>query len=378
MSKKVGIVTLPLVSNYGGILQCLALNFVLRKLGYKVTLIDIKPRPPVIKGIILNILSRCPFQNIKGIREQYVKEKKNENTISKYINNRTGKITDSSGLEKAFNNLDLDAVIVGSDQVWRYEYINNDMYAAYFLNFVKEKKCKKISYAASFGVDNWNHENKRSVTQKLLSQFDAISVREISGVQICNNEFAVKNVEHVLDPTMLDLTFYDELLDGVNEKKEFDKKYLLKYVLDEKDIADNISLLINKKYGLSNEVNILGKGKNYSIEEWVLAFKKATYIVTDSFHGMVFSILFNKNFIVIGNKSRGLSRFVSLLGKLDLLDRLFYPEEIINNKRLIEILHKDIDYCNVNELIKNWRGNPIRFLKTNLNEISYNIFIDND
>ncbi|EFJ9992709.1 polysaccharide pyruvyl transferase family protein [Escherichia coli] len=367
MSKKVGIVTLPLVSNYGGILQCLALNFVLRKLGYKVTLIDIKPRPPVIKGIILNILSRCPFQNIKGIREQYVKEKKNENTISKYINNRTGKITDSSGLEKAFNNLDLDAVIVGSDQVWRYEYINNDMYAAYFLNFVKEKKCKKISYAASFGVDNWNHENKRSVTQKLLSQFDAISVREISGVQICNNEFAVKNVEHVLDPTMLDLTFYDELLDGVNEKKEFDKKYLLKYVLDEKDIADNISLLINKKYGLSNEVNILGKGKNYSIEEWVLAFKKATYIVTDSFHGMVFSILFNKNFILIGNKSRGLSRFVSLLGKLDLLDRLFYPEEIINNKRLIEILHKDIDYCNVNELIKNWRGNSIRFLKTNLN-----------
>lgn len=363
MNKKIGLLTLPLIANYGGILQCLSLTYVLKKMGHEVKLINIRPSIKQPKGFIVYILARCPFQNIRGIRESFIKEKQNKATINRYINNHSERIKNLNQLKEEARTFDLDAVIVGSDQVWRYDYINNDMYSAYFLEFCENKACKRISYAASFGVDQWKHEGKRQVTKSLLEKFDAISVRENSGIEICRKEFSIKSVSHVLDPTMLDLTFYDDLLSECIEKH--DEDYILKYVLDEKDSAKTIALYIKDKLQIPSVKDIHDNNKFYTLAEWVQAFKNAKYVVTDSFHGMVFAIIFNKNFVAIGNKSRGLSRFVSLLNVLGLKERFIYPEEA---KDLVkaDILSKDINYDEVNDIIQIWRKKSLDFLINSL------------
>ncbi|HCC6297049.1 TPA: polysaccharide pyruvyl transferase family protein, partial [Citrobacter amalonaticus] len=99
MSKKIGLLTLPLISNYGGILQCLSLTFVLKKMGHDVTLIDIRPALNPTRRFLLYILARCPFQNIRGIRERFIKEKQNKKTIKKYINKHTKKIENLNQLK---------------------------------------------------------------------------------------------------------------------------------------------------------------------------------------------------------------------------------------------------------------------------------------
>ncbi|EML4684029.1 polysaccharide pyruvyl transferase family protein [Citrobacter amalonaticus] len=364
MSKKIGLLTLPLISNYGGILQCLSLTFVLKKMGHDVTLIDIRPALNPTRRFLLYILARCPFQNIRGIRERFIKEKQNKKTIKKYINKHTKKIENLNQLKNESKTLVLDAMIVGSDQVWRYDYINNDMYSAYFLDFYEGEKCKKISYAASFGVDVWKHEDKRQLTRSLLKQFDAISVREDTGVDICRNEFSIESVIHVLDPTMLDLSFYDDLLSEHSPNQ--DTGYLLKYILDEKETASVFSSIIKDKREINSEKDIHDDNKYYTLAEWVQRFKNAEYVVTDSFHGMVFSIIFNKNFIAIGNKSRGLSRFISLLTLLGLKERLVYPEDIKSGTDLTNVLSNDIDYVRVNEIVEVWRKKSLNYLADSL------------
>ncbi|WFX02984.1 polysaccharide pyruvyl transferase family protein [Citrobacter braakii] len=362
MNKKIGLLTLPLIANYGGILQCLSLTFVLRKMGYEVTLIDIRPSLKPTKRFLLYILARLPFQNIRGIREKFFKEKQNKETIQKYINKYTKKIENIDEFKNESKKLVLDAIIVGSDQVWRYDYINNDMYSAYFLDFYDGKK---ISYAASFGVDVWKHEDRRQLTKSLLEQFDAISVREDTGIDICRDEFSIESVVHVLDPTMLDLSFYDDLLSSHSSNHE--AGYLLKYILDEKETARVYSSIVKDNLGIVSEKDIHGDNKYYTLAEWVQAFKNAEYVITDSFHGMVFSIIFNKNFIAIGNKSRGLSRFISLLTLVGLEERLVYPEDITSSNTLSNVLLNDIDYSRVNKIVEAWREKSLNYLANSLN-----------
>lgn len=360
MNKKIGLLTLPLIANYGGILQCLSLTFVLRKMGHEVTLIDIRPSLKPTRRFLLYVLARLPFQNIRGIRERFIKEKQNKETIHKYINKYTKKIENIDEFKNESKKLVLDAMIVGSDQVWRYDYINNDMYSAYFLDFYDDEKCKKISYAASFGVDCWKHEDRRQLTKSLLEQFDAISVREDTGVDICRDEFSIESVAHVLDPTMLDLSFYDDLLSANSSNHE--TGYLLKYILDEKETAKVYSSIVKDNLGIMSEKDIHGDNKYYTLAEWVQAFKNAEYVITDSFHGMVFSIIFNKNFIAIGNKSRGLSRFISLLTLVGLEERLVYPENITSSSTLSNVLLKNIDYLRVNKIVETWREKSLNYL----------------
>lgn len=360
MNKKIGLLTLPLIANYGGILQCLSLTYVLRKMGHEVTLIDIRPSLKPTRRFLLYILARLPFQNIRGIRERFIKEKQNKEIIHKYINKYTKKIKNIDEFKNEIKILVLDAMIVGSDQVWRYDYINNDMYSAYFLDFYDGEKCKKISYAASFGVDFWKHEDRRQLTKSLLEKFDAISVREDKGIDICRDEFSIESVAHVLDPTMLDLSFYNDLLSMHSSNPE--TGYLLKYILDEKETARVCSSIVKDNLGIVSEKDIHGDNKCYTLAEWVQAFKNAEYVITDSFHGMVFSIMFNKNFIAIGNKSRGLSRFISLLTLLGLEERLIYPENITSSNTLSNILIKNIEYSRVNKVVEAWREKSLNYL----------------
>jgi hypothetical protein len=361
--KRVGILTLTPNSNYGGILQSVALYKYLESQGYHVTLINkkfvIKSK---FKMFFLSILQRIPGQNIKNFRYHYLKEKALSETINKLMPNKSTKIFDTKGFRYLISEEKYDAVIVGSDQVWRYKYINDGSYNCYFLDFPKLNKTKKISYAASFGIDFWEETQNIDEVSIMLKDFDFISVREQSGVDVCANEFNVM-AEHVLDPTMLmGPEFYKEIL-GIEESE--DKNVLCSYILDRDENKLKLISEISNKNKL--KVTDLGKmnsnGDFYTIKDWVSTIKDSKFVITDSFHGMVFSIIFNKQFIVIGNKKRGLARFESLLSKFGLSGRIL---ELENLEVGLTLVNTVIDYNLVNEIVEREKLFSFNFLKKSI------------
>ena len=213
---------------------------------------------------------------------------------------------------------DTEAIIVGSDQVWRpkYNYRIEDM----FLKFAEKLPVRRIAYAASFGVDNWEYTSKQTFEcAALAKKFDAISVREESGVKLCKEHLGV-DATWVLDPTLL-LT-KEDYESICRDTPVCNEKYIAVYVLDENE---NVTAtyekesaargLVVKKFHADSESTL-------TVPEWLAMFRDASFVVTDSFHGTVFSIICGKEFKCIYNEGRGAARFESLLnlynsGKLE-------------------------------------------------------------
>lgn len=316
---KIGIVTHPLCNNYGGILQNYALQYVIKKLGHEVKTIDFAYRTPytryilsICKQILIGVIN---LRKPQIPQRPHVIHKRNlqmDVFVNKYIKTTEIVHSYSSQLIKREH---FDAVIVGSDQVWRpqYNYYIEDM----FLKFVPSQT-KKIAYGASFGVDMWEYDKDLEIRcKKLISRFSSVSVREKSGVELCR-EFLSTEAQWVLDPTIL--AGQSAYLPLIN--KYSGKPYLFAYILD---ITKQKIEYINSIAQLNNlEVKICSAemGANLSIEEWLSAIVNSTKIITDSFHGTVFSIIFHKDFYSIVNKQRGGTRFNSLLSSLNLEDRM--------------------------------------------------------
>ena len=211
--------------------------------------------------------------------------------------------------------------IVGSDQVWRNWGFDPIEY--YFLKFVKNKNARKIAFAASFGVDSLADANidekKAKELRGLAKEFDAISMREESGVKILRKDWDIK-AKSVLDPTML-LTKddYSKLVDDCGMQLG-EIGPLFSYILDFderiEDFIKNTAENMEYKYHLKKEEQM------GPVEQWLKGFRDAELVITDSFHGVVFSIINNVDFIVIGNEGRGLARITSLLEMFGIEDRL--------------------------------------------------------
>lgn len=355
--KKIGILTLGLKDNYGGILQAIALYVFLKKNGFDPILIRKYRYESRLKNLLRRFFEMMPIQNFRGIRLTNIKFKENLQFWSKYIDNQTQIFTKKDQVsEYACKNL--DAVIVGSDQVWRYSYINDGAYDVFFLNF--EFSGKKIAYAASFGINKWEQPKYNSDIHNYLLDFDSISVREQSGVEICKQSFNIDNVSWVLDPTLLiGADFFKDMIK--NEKNE--KYDSIDYILDRNEQKIKIIDGINEKYKNISNVNLLTESSTLSIAEWVSKFSCTKMVVTDSFHGMVFSILFEKEFFVIVNKERGADRFISLCKELDLLDRLID----ISDENLDLDLIRPLDYMRINNNLKELRKASREFLIRSLN-----------
>src|SRR5690606_243089 len=207
--KKIGLLTMPLIDNYGGIIQIKALYHFLNSNGFKAYLIDKKYNIPFYKNLIKKILSHNPFYKIYDFNKYTARRlylRNINNFIADEFENKTKEIFNVPALIKESKKF--DTIIVGSDQVWRYAYVKKDL-DVYFLDFVSNNQ-KKISYAASFGVDFWEGDlnTKKNVTNYLKS-FNAISLREDSGVKIVES-MVDKEAKQVLDPTFLpDISFYN-------------------------------------------------------------------------------------------------------------------------------------------------------------------------
>lgn len=265
---------------------------------------------------------------------------------------------------------DIDAIVVGSDQIWRMLYFKSMWFtkraANAFLAFTAGWNIKRIAYAASFGNNNPEiPEGEIEDCKQAISKFDAVSVREKNGVKICKDLFGI-DAKWVLDPTMLlQLSDYIKLIG--NKKDENSHGMLMSYVLDEyPEVAELRSKIAKEKNLKVNISNVADNGSDKSgvlpqppVEHWLQSFLDADYIINDSFHACVFSILFHKQFTVYGNKDRGMERFTSLLSMFGLEDRL------VTNVNEYKPL-PDIDYTKVDKILNEKRKEAVVFLKNNL------------
>ena len=353
---KIAILTQPLRTNLGGILQNYALQIVLRKLGHEPITIDYDCRYPKwrrmmgrLKSILTGTRHHIEFPHYgRSGQENLNRFIHNKMTMTKPVDVPSKEIIDM---------INPDAIIVGSDQVWApacnvpIDYLGN-----MFLDFVFDFKGKRIAYAASFGSGEWTYTPKwTEKCSRLAKKFDTISVREESGVKLCRENLGVK-AKHVLDPTLLLTTEeYKTLLPKPQKQSDYLFAYILDISAEKRTFLKNVA----DRFGL----RLVIKGANDdlkwedSIEGWLSDIRSASFVVTDSFHGSVFSIQFHRPFLSIINNKRGADRFTSLLGKLGLLDRL------INERAKIEDINMEINWQIVEDRLKVEREISMFFLK---------------
>lgn len=354
----IAILTQPIKANYGGVLQNFALQTVLRKLGHNPITIDYRDSSP-LWFYVLQTIKTCFFFFIPSCRRKFTSyrnvEKRDDkimNFVRKYI-----RLTDEEYLrykKSVIKKNSINAIIVGSDQVWRPVYNPNCLYDMY-LNFVKNINITKIAYAASFGVDVWEYNNKQWLKCKLLvKQFKAVSVREKSGIEMCRTKLEV-DAKEVLDPTLLlNRKEYEKTCSCVPINRE---RYVCCYLLD----VDNNKMTLIENFAKKNNLSVVcfsaHEKLECTVEEWLAMFRDAAFVITDSFHGTVFSIIFHKDFYSLINKERGGTRFISLLSKFGLEKRLITEIPDINNP---------INWGAVEIKKKKWQEKSLKFLSYGL------------
>lgn len=356
---RVGIVTQPLEMNYGGILQNWALQQEVKRLGHEPITIDAYERysTPHYAYNCMRVWWHRQLGKKWGYPSRYHGATRSA-TTGRFIEENIVKTRVMWDYKRSVvRRYRMEALIVGSDQVWRREYCAShltDMYLA----FAKGLPVKRVAYAASFGVDEWSYTPEQTeACAALLRQFDAVSVREESGVDLCREHLGVE-AQCVLDPTLLlSAEDYEVIVDKEHEAGD---PYLAVYCLDRTPEKEEFFSEIAKQRGLVVRYFSTGWKSKLTVGQWLAMFKNASMVVTDSFHGTVFSILFGKEFYTLCNPHRGNSRMLSLLGKLGLEDR------IISDTEPAEPVTSDIHWKDVWAHLDEQRQLSIDFLTSNL------------
>jgi len=376
VKRKIGILTQPLHDNYGGLLQAYALSQKLEELGHRPVIIN---RGFGYPGSLRKLMSELKQKILGSGRYVPTLSEKvviSEHTLAfrkKYFPNLTNEILTNVKMME-LNGGGYDAYVVGSDQCWRPRY--SPCLSNYFFDFARgQSHIKRIAYAASFGTSEWEFTPEQTqICRELIKKFDAVSVREDSAVNLCFKYLERKNVVHVLDPTMLwDRFFYDEVVG--DEQIHSSGGNLKAYILDKTEEKSDLTKYLENKLDLKAfevmPLKRLGKERPQNLLDyqypsplqWLKGYQEAKFVVTDSFHGIVFAILYNVPFLAIGNQQRGMARFSSLLKMFDLENRLI---EEISTKKVDEILDNPIKWNKVNTILKAKRQESIDFLKQNL------------
>lgn len=373
---KVSILTQPLGHNYGGLLQAYAMQVYLRKIGCEVETLDRRMPNNWVKWHILNMV-RLALGKIKSLPSEKKKAfvfRHLERFRDRYIKLSKPIFTEKQ-LRKYYKKNHFDIALVGSDQVWRPRY--SPSLFNFYLDFLDDvaPKIRRISYAASFGVDDWEYSPRETkICKDLIKKFDAISVRENSGVALCRDHFEVEAV-CMADPTLLlDAYDYAQLISDADQIKTEGKTlcYFLDTSSQKEKIADKVAQMLGlKRYSIipSNKMTEvtardLALCQYLSVEQWLAGIKNAAFVVTDSFHGCVFSIIFNKPFIAVGNSARGLARFHSLLEDFGLTERLVMSDVSFNTN----LTKTPINWCEVNRIREEKAEWSNRYLYSNIIE----------
>lgn len=375
---KIGIMTFWWSEdNYGQLLQCYALQKYLRDQGHDAYLIRYDPRHDFKKSpLFLRIFKAFnPFKlynyikQQKNIQNSLIEQRENPRNFEEFRNKyiiQSEKIYTSYEQLKEFPP-EADMYIVGSDQVWCWSLFPlkrcSNLINAFFLNF-GSSQIRRVSYAASWGSDSISDEYKNIITP-LLARFNNISVRETIGVELCRL-CGVENAVCIPDPTFLLSTsvYYNELASLVKKDNE---KFIFVYMLNNGyDFnLEHLFVWAKKKHMSIKYVtgnNLVDKyDKLYpTINEWLSLIKNAEYVISNSFHCSVFSILANKKFAVVplsGHKIGLNSRMISLFELCNIQNRFLYNENF-------EIL--DIGYTCDLSIVQNKAED---FIKDVINEV---------
>ncbi|MCD8284740.1 MAG: polysaccharide pyruvyl transferase family protein [Prevotellaceae bacterium] len=371
---KIAIITLAPRKNYGNTLQAFALQTVLERMGHEAFILDSKKqhshpwRIPLLyckRFLDYYILHKPKAPRVLWEREQSVIRQHFNSFMDRHLHFRYIRTTDS------LKPSDFEAYVVGSDQVWRPRYakaiINKKKIAPFYLDFAEHWRVKRVAYAVSFGTDAWEYSpEETSRCAQLAKLFDAVSVREASAAELCRKYLGVQ-ATHLLDPTML-LTAddYDALWKANGTPPA--EGSLFYYILDESEEKMALVRRIAEETGTRPfSVNmsyysrtVPASERKYSPpEQWLRSFHDASFVVTDSFHGCVFSILYGKQFVVYGNEKRGMSRFHSLLALFGIEDRLVYSLSQYSPL-------PPIDYSQVRQRLAQMRQLSMNFLRESL------------
>lgn len=355
--KKIALLNLQVDANFGGHLQRYALISTLQKMGCEVEHLNTRfpsSKKSVMKQLKggLKRLLLYPYYAIKRNAEYkplrlfkyYIQhEPVTEAFYNQYIPH-TNRIYSKEELTRY---TDYDYFVVGSDQVWRSSMAAVSGLFTYLFDYLPDDK-KRIAYGASLGTDKSELTDEEIVRfRDLYAKFKAVSVREKSGLDLLAS-YGCKQpkAEWVLDPTLL-LTKedYSATIDaGQTTPLQAD---IFCYVLDLEEKKSEAIMRIAQEKGMS--YHIWHKTEHYTVEQWLRSFRDAKMVITDSYHGLVFSLIFNKQFMLLRNDYRGNARFESIVEQLGVaLDK------------------EQQDYSAINMAIAQSREQSLLFLKSSL------------
>ena len=313
---KIGLLTYHYSANIGAVMQAYATCRALQELGHEVVIVDIRQPEDNHSGLVKLIADVANFKRDRDLRK--FRSMHYPPLTRRYLS------VDSLRLDPPR----VDCLLVGSDQTWNLD-ISKEMAMAYFLDFGDER-IRRMSYASSFGRDSWPENSPVTKgVQKALTRFQHLSVREATGLDILAHTFGLDGTL-VVDPTML-FADYQELTGPIPEKNE-----LVCYKLERnqafytgieavKQMAGMPARLLNNSYPV--------KGFRYTcppgVSEWIRRLGGARMVLTDSFHGTVFSLLYQRNFVAVMNKNGRDSRILDLLKAVGLQSRAFESMETL-------------------------------------------------
>ena len=347
---KIALLTIWHEKNYGAEMQTYATVKALQQLGHKVEVISYRlgePEHPTAKQKVVFFLNSLTIQ-----------EHKFQKFWNKYI--PSGRYY-ASLKELQENPPKADLYLVGSDQVWNPVLTKNKA-ATYFLDFGSEN-IRRASYASSFGTDKWLGDDVLTkLARNRLNQMEMISTREKSGVKILKDVFGIDAI-NVLDPTLLHKG-YDELTGEIKEKNTL-AFYPLSGFPELEQYCKKLAAELGLDFVNINKMEYLIRRVVWNrpgVEEWVRSIAEARFVVTPSFHGFAFSLIYHKPFVVIQNHNGGpvKTRIMSLLEQLGLEDRFFTS---IEDFKKSDILQKPVDYEAVDRKLAELREVSYNFLR---------------
>ena len=340
---KIATMTFHWTGNYGAVLQAYALQKYLLLRGADAQIIDYVPRRVELSKFFLALKKRDRlfFKKRKLLRSFCKQELKL--TKKTYRNNRA-----------LFQCADrYDAVICGSDQIWNESFTNGaegKPTYSYFLNFIG-KNTKKIAYAVSFGTPKLAQETQKNIAP-YVKTFDRIAVREISGKEILARMGVEATV--TVDPTLL-LTAQDYR--SLFENRDFaPAQKVFSYILHEgQTMAQKVCHLVQRYFG---ECEQDGNELYIDLRQWLHDLANAEFVVTNSFHGAVFALIFHRPFVLLPVEKSGMNdRIQTLMSAFDLCDRIVTSEEAAE-----AVVQKPIDWEKVDARLLDLRANSEQFL----------------
>ena len=352
---KAGILNVQWLNNYGAVLLAYAMQKLLDRIGVENEVIDFRPCELDENGEIPSI-----HKEEKGSSKGKVRK---FGEFRKKFLRSSVPLIGKDGADK----LGYDAFIVGSDTVWTPLCFDDVQGEVYFLDFAKKLDAKKIAWAASIGTDNENDLNAiKERLKERLNNFDSISVRERETVSFLR-ELTGRKIEHCIDPVlMLDKEDYYDILPENTEHKQ---KYIYMFTFDNVEEAYKTANELSKKTGLpiianvkdvSRIENLLENSEDDGPSEFVERIYNAEYVITDSYHGFIYSVLAKKPFVCFSRINTSI-RARNLLEDIGLSDHF-----ADDHNKAVELLLGETDYASAYEKIMSWRQRSLDFVKDSL------------